>query len=97
MYRRHQKVLIYHSIFSYKFFYFITRNKRLHTDIVETKRKGFTDVVLSKKEYEKLTVQAEKYKQINEKNKEIKDNANKVKEAHKALKAEIKASNTIIE
>ena len=29
------------------------------TDIVETKRKGFTDVVLSKKEYEKLTVQAD--------------------------------------
>lgn len=67
------------------------------TDIVETKRKGFTDVVLSKKEYEKLTVQAEKYKQIEEKNEEIKDNANKVKEAHKALQADLKASKSIIE
>lgn len=67
------------------------------TDIVETKRKGFTDVVLSKKEYEKLTVQAEKYKQIEEKNEEIKDNANKVKEAHKALQADLKASKYIIE
>lgn len=67
------------------------------TDIVETKRKGFTDVVLSKKEYEKLTVQAEKYKQIEEKNEKIKDNANKVKEAHKALQADLKASKSIIE
>lgn len=67
------------------------------TDIVETKRKGFTDVVLSKKEYEKLTVQAEKYKQIEQKNSEIKDNVNKVKEAHRALQAEIKESKTIIE
>ena len=67
------------------------------TDIVETKRKGFTDVVLSKKEYEKLTVQAERYKQIEEKNEEIKDNANKVKEAHKALQADLKASKSIIE
>lgn len=67
------------------------------TDIVETKRKGFTDVVLSKKEYEKLTVQAERYKQIEEKNEEIKDNANKVKEAHKALQADLKVSKSIIE
>ena len=67
------------------------------TDIVETKRKGFTDVVLSKKEYEKLTVQAERYKQIEEKNEEIKDNANKVKEAHKALQADLKVSKAIIE
>lgn len=67
------------------------------TDIVETKRKGFTDVVLSKKEYEKLTVQAEKYKQIEEKNEEIKDNANKVKETHKALQADLKVSKSIIE
>ncbi len=69
----------------------------VNTDIVETKRKGFTDVVLSKKEYEKLTVQAEKYKQIEEKNEEIKDNANKVKEAYKALQADLKASKGIIE
>ena len=68
-----------------------------NTDIVETKRKGFTDVVLSKKEYEKLTIQAEKYKQIEEKNEKIKDNANKVKEAHKALQADLKASKSIIE
>lgn len=67
------------------------------TDIVETKRKGFTDVVLSKKEYEKLTVQAERYKQIEEKNEKIKDNANKVKEAHKALQADLKVSKSIIE
>lgn len=67
------------------------------TDIVETKRKGFTDVVLSKKEYEKLTLQAERYKQIEEKNEEIKDNANKVKEAHKALQADLKVSKSIIE
>lgn len=67
-----------------------------NTDIVETKRKGFTDVILSKNEYEKLTAQAEKYKQIEQKNSEIKDNINKVKEAHKALQAEIKTSKSTL-
>ncbi len=66
------------------------------TDIVETKRKGFTDVILPKKEYEKLTIQAEKYKQIEEKNKEIKENINTVKEAHRALQNDIKTSKAIL-
>ena len=65
-------------------------------DIVETKRKGFSDVVLTKKEYEKLTLQAAKYEQINEKNNEIKANINTVKEAHKELQKDIKASKEII-
>lgn len=51
---------------------------------------------MSKKEYEKLTAQAEKYKQIEQKNSEIKDNINKVKEAHKALQAEIKTSKSTL-
>lgn len=66
------------------------------TDIVETKRKGLTDVILPKKEYEKLTLQAAKYEQIDKKNNEIKANINTVKEAHKELQSDINASKTIL-
>lgn len=66
------------------------------TDTVETKRKGFSDVVLSKKEYQKLTLQAEKYKQIEEKNEEIKANIETVKKAHKELQKNVKDSKTVL-
>ena len=55
-----------------------------------------SDGIIPKKEYEKLTLKAEKYKQIEEKNKEIKANINTVKEAHKALQSDINASKTIL-
>jgi len=66
-------------------------------DIVETKRKGFSDVILPKKEYEKLTLQAAQYKQIDKKNNEIKANINTVKEAHKALQNDINAAKVILQ